>query len=313
MKLIYQNRLIDQDEKMNSARERENNYKRNLGVGEKADPIHGDSIYYYYHGRLLEAVSLQRMKIPGYTRRNIMDSFAVTVDVTEGWAPKTVLKTGLSLSSTELIDINSKVTSLIQGDVASLVKGSEDSVLEKNRSKTKEVTQDLAAVLNKMFDNNPVQIAETFSLPMSGNIYGKDRSSNNTVRSSEPLPGTRASRRETTGEVLPTRKSSERTGWRNPIPDVTIANFTNPEAEAELGVDVFGKNVIELNNKNPYVRFILRQKGEVFRGMSLRVCAQVLFEERWKRVYLNNAEKFREMVDRDVEQFMSTAEKLKKI
>ncbi|KKU25234.1 MAG: hypothetical protein UX88_C0005G0028 [Candidatus Woesebacteria bacterium GW2011_GWC2_47_16] len=305
--------LLDQEQKR-----REEQARRGIYETQRVTQIRGDSIYFYYHGRLLRVEPLSTLRIPGHTGKHILQSFAITVDVQKGWAPKTILKTSLSASATETQDILRKVVSLVSPDIALLVKdiGSE-GVPERYVEKAKSASTALATVLNDIFDNNPRSIAETFGLPsQKGTVFpsspSKERPKAPTKTTHHSLPGTKTTK-TATGAGL--KEAKQKTIWVNPIPEFRISPFPSNSPEAQISIDQeTGKTIIELNYSNPAVSLAFQQtRGKVFIGEVLRIGAATLFHEKWSRLYPKDSTAYAKGVQDDVANLLSAATRLKVI
>lgn len=303
--------LIDQERK-----KRDEAARRSIYEAKSVNSIKGDSLYLYYHGRLLSKIPLSSLKIPGHTVKHIFQSFVVSADIVEGWAPKTILKKALSASASETKDIFQKITSLVEDDVSALVKESDsDKVPARYVERAKEASTALASVLNEVFDNNIEEMVETFNLPTRGwevvSLSKKPKERKQT--SKDPtLPGMRAPAKETKEKKAGRKRSVSKPVWINPVPEFKISPFSENSPEAILSIDnETGKPVIELNYTSPSVAFALRQRGRVYVGELLRIGATALYHEKWLQQFSKDSQSYWEGLQKDVAEFLSKASELK--
>ncbi len=307
--------LIDQTKK-----EQDKLARQGIYGSKQVTQLQGDRCYVYYHGRLLGYLALADLKIPGYRpNRNTLQSFAVTVDIVEGWAPKTIFKDKLNVNAPETEKIYTKVANIIKDDVKKLMSDSESTsqIPETYKARTREANTALASTLTAIFDGNPSLIAKTFSLPLPESDSGfgtheKNSTSNKDKQHTVTLPGIRSHnspKNETSSSKRPTEIV-----WVNPIPEFTINSFPQVHPEAILNISDQGRPQIELNYNNAVIQAAFQQtRGKVFVTMLLRVAAETLYKEKWGKKYPDNSKLFAQGLAEDVALFLEAAKKSKVI
>jgi len=308
--------LIDEDRIKKEKDDREKICQELLKSGRvKLDMPKGGKVYLYYQGRKLGDVSLGELKIPGYTERGQIGSFAVVVDITEGFVSKTVFKTGLNLSGSERGILNAKIREYISEDVRAITRREEVADLRKKYgSRTKVASENFAEVLSAIYNNDLGAISDTFKLPFEGTVFQDSESIRNTYPARSSLPGVRE---RGVGKGIEVKKVLTRDKQINPIPEFTVSKLGDKEIEAQLSIDDSGKAIIELNCSNSYVNRLIDRRGGGFNAYCLKIGAELLYTEKWMNEWRNGKisglSEYEEGRSRDVAGFLHKAAEMKRI
>ncbi len=310
--------LIDQDRKQQEEAIRKGLYGIDKVVGLK-----GSSIYLYYYGRLLQIVPVSALGIPGSTDRLSLAPFAVVADITEGTAPKTIVKDALSYAAKQTANVINTIRKLVEADVLTLIKEAPSREIPKKYGRVVAETNVIfTAVLNSLFQNNIARIAETFGLPMHGTVEEefeettKDTSKDPRKKGPHALPGSKATSSPSPKEPLSVshdKKKESQFVWVNPIPDFRVVNFGQEFPHAHLTLDSeTGRSVIEFNHDNPHIQDIL-EHNKTSRTTQLFIAAWELYKEYWGKVHEHNSKEYEAAMQKDVTYFIKEAKKLKLI
>lgn len=302
--------LLDTNDRTQAKINREHYYAGAADKHIQSKQIEGNAIYLYYHHRLLGTIPLSQLGIPGYTARGQINTFAVEVNIIEGWASKTVLKTALNLSNTETEAIKSKIIFYIKDDLLATIRKPENEDLNKKfASKTKAASEILLKVLTKAFQNNMSDLAQTFSLPEPPTTQEIAIRKSPYKQSRTILPGSRneyVTGNHKSKDVSPNENTNI---WTNPVPEFTVTLLPEDD-EAILSINEHGKPTIELNINNPLVAYWLTQKDTQFIRYAFSVGVRILYSEKWKKREPHNTEAFEKGLQHDLNTIYHVTQKL---
>jgi hypothetical protein len=309
--------LIDQNYRTHEQTERRKYLEQSSGIS-YPDPlqIEGNRLYLYYHGRLLSTIPLSQLEIPGYTKRGSIFTFIIVADITSGWAPKNILKSGLNASSSELTGLKNKIIYFTQTDISRLTKdaGPTQEINQQYRSKIHVAQEALNKTLLTVFDGKSDLMISTFHLPQNTVIFqaGSESKPKSPIKFSLPTrsrnPSLTPPNRNLDKNLQVKEVSGEVQNLIQVVPEITPSlNFPDQKIQAELIVENTGKTVILLNLKHPLVNYWLNQKPGPCTAYLLDLTARILFAEKWKNREPHNSTAFEDGLNRDVDNFLLIA------